>query len=257
MLVRWLITMLCLVSLPVVAQPSITVFAAASMTEALDKVAKQFEQQTQIKVKRSYASSSVLARQIAQGAPADVFISANVRWMDYLSELGAIEQDSVTPLVQNQLVVIMPNQLAVSVADLKADNTFETLLQGTRLAVGDPRHVPAGIYTQQALQSLGIWIHLKPRLARANSVRSALLWVERQEARVGVVYKTDALVSKRVEIIHQIPASSHDPIVYPIAKVTHSRSDATEQTERDAFFNYLTGEHAKGIFREFGFLVAQ
>lgn len=257
MLVRWLITMLCLVSLPVVAQPSITVFAAASMTEALDKIAKQFEQQTQIKVKRSYASSSVLARQIAQGAPADVFVSANVRWMNYLSELGAIEQDSVTPLVQNQLVVIMPIQLAESVTEIREDNTFEALLQGTRLAVGDPRHVPAGIYTQQALRSLGVWEQLKPHLARANSVRSALLWVERQEARVGVVYKTDALVSDLVEIIHHIPASSHDPIVYPIAKVTHSRSDALQQTERDAFFSFLTSEHAKEVFREFGFLVTE
>lgn len=205
MLSRLLVCLSLLVSIPAIAQQSVTVFAAASMTDALDVIATEFEEQTGMKVKRSYASSSVLARQIAQGAPADIYISANERWMDYLLEQKAVVADSVVSLVENQLVLVVPNRGELQDIDIDSASTILKLLQGTRLAVGDPKHVPAGIYTQQAFESLGMWNDLQSHLARANNVRSALLWVERGEANVGVVYKTDAwcLIKSQLSVSFQ------------------------------------------------------
>ncbi|MDR9829071.1 molybdate ABC transporter substrate-binding protein [Vibrio sp. FNV 38] len=251
MLFRFFLTIATSLSLSVQAQESVTVFAAASMTDALDEIAQKFEHQTGTQVKRSYASSSVLARQIAQGAPADIFISANQRWMEYLIEIEAVDQNSVKPLVRNQLVAVMPGNLESKPVVLDDATTILKLLQGTRLAVGDPKHVPAGIYTQQAFESLGMWQQLLPHLARANNVRAALLWVERQEARVGVVYRTDALVSQRVHVIAQFPESSHEPIVYPVAKV--NKAKMTSQTH--AFYEFLMTKDAMSVFESFGFVI--
>ncbi|QIA65538.1 molybdate ABC transporter substrate-binding protein [Vibrio astriarenae] len=250
MLSRLLVCLSLLVSIPAIAQQSVTVFAAASMTDALDVIATEFEQQTGVTVKRSYASSSVLARQIAQGAPADIYISANERWMDYLLEQKAVVAGSVVSLVENQLVLVMPYRGESQEIDIDSASTILKLLQGTRLAVGDPKHVPAGIYTQQAFESLGMWNDLQSHLARANNVRSALLWVERGEANAGVVYKTDAMVSDKVAIIGQFPEASHEAIRYPIAKVVGRDSDAAE-----SFYQYLISSEAKKVMAQYGFKV--
>ncbi|WP_394243736.1 molybdate ABC transporter substrate-binding protein [Vibrio astriarenae] len=250
MLSRLLVCLSLLVSIPAIAQQSVTVFAAASMTDALDVIATEFEQQTGVTVKRSYASSSVLARQIAQGAPADIYISANERWMDYLLEQKAVVADSVVSLVENQLVLVVPYRGESQEIDIDSASTIFKLLQGTRLAVGDPKHVPAGIYTQQAFESLGMWNDLQAHLARANNVRSALLWVERGEANVGVVYKTDAMVSDKVAIVGKFPESSHDAIRYPIAQVAGRDSDAAE-----SFYQYLISNEAKMVMAQYGFKV--
>ncbi|MGR5117252.1 molybdate ABC transporter substrate-binding protein [Vibrio astriarenae] len=240
-----------LVSLSVNATENITVFAAASMTDALDEIAQRYERENDIKIKRSYASSSVLARQIAQGAPADLFISANTRWMDYLVEQNAVESDSVAPLVRNELVMVVPSSEPVPQVSFTSASDILKLLQGTRLAVGDPKHVPAGIYTQQALETLGMWQSLMPVLARANNVRSALLWVERGEARAGVVYRTDAMVSDKVAVISTFPSLSHDAIEYPVAIVTGKSQNETTQD----FYDYLKTKEAKQVFRSYGFWV--
>ncbi|MGR5269275.1 molybdate ABC transporter substrate-binding protein [Vibrio astriarenae] len=251
MLSRLFTCLSLLVSLSVNATENITVFAAASMTDALDEIAQRYERENDIKIKRSYASSSVLARQIAQGAPADLFISANTRWMDYLVEQNAVEPDSVAPLVRNELVMVVPSSEPVPQVSFTSASDILKLLQGTRLAVGDPKHVPAGIYTQQALETLGMWQSLMPVLARANNVRSALLWVERGEARAGVVYRTDAMVSDKVAVISTFPSLSHDAIEYPVAIVTGKSQNETTQD----FYDYLKTKEAKQVFRSYGFLV--
>ncbi|GAL14282.1 molybdenum ABC transporter periplasmic molybdenum-binding protein ModA [Vibrio astriarenae] len=170
--------------------------------------------------------------------------------MDYLLEQKAVVADSVVSLVENQLVLVVPNRGELQDIDIDSASTILKLLQGTRLAVGDPKHVPAGIYTQQAFESLGMWNDLQSHLARANNVRSALLWVERGEANVGVVYKTDAMVSDKVAIVGQFPEVSHDAIRYPIAKVVGRDSDATE-----SFYQYLISPEAKKVMAQYGFKV--
>lgn len=228
------------------AGAEVTVFAAASLTESMTAAAEAYAAETGTTVAVSFASSSSLARQIENGAPADVFVSANADWMDRLDSAGLLVPESRVNLLRNRLALVAPTD-AVGKSIVDAGLDLSRLLGDGRLAVGDPDHVPAGHYARAALQSLGLWRVAEPRLARAGNVRAALVLVARGEVPLGIVYATDAAASDRVDIVGLFPADSHPPIVYPAA-LTLGAGDAA-----GAFLRYLTGAEARRIFVAHGF----
>ena len=242
---------LCLLLAPVTARAQeLTVFAAASLTDALKDVSAQWAQAGHPPLRMSFASSSTLARQIEQGAPANVYASADEKWMDYLAGKKLIATDTRKDLLGNDLVLVVPADEPQHVTIGPGFNLLGLLGPNGRLATGDPAHVPAGIYAEQALKKLGIWDAVSPHLARADDVRSALLLVERGEAPAGIVYGTDATVSKAVTVAGTFPANSHDPISYPFAVV---RSGDT--AEARALMTFLAGRQARALFVGRGFKV--
>lgn len=246
-LARFLIC-LGLLTAPALAADPATVFAAASLTDALKDVSAAWVGQGHPAPVLSFASSSTLARQIEQGAGANLFASADQQWMDELDKKGLLAPGTRRDLLSNDLVFVVSAKSPRKVAVGAGFDLAGVLGADGRLAVGDPAHVPAGIYAEQALRKLGLWDKAEPRLARADSVRSALLLVERGEAPAGVVYATDALVSKGVAVAGTFPAASHDPIRYPFAvtKVGDTR-------EARAFLAYLQSATAQAVFTKFGF----
>ncbi|UTM60215.1 molybdate ABC transporter substrate-binding protein [Photobacterium sp. CCB-ST2H9] len=233
---------------PVSAKEKVLVFAASSLTNALTELADRFEKKTGDDVILSFASSSALARQLAQGAPADLYISANTKWMDYVIAQKAANADSRKDLLHNQLVLITHISSPENSIELNAQWDIAASLQGSRLAVGDPAHVPAGLYAKQALEGLGLWQQAEPRLARANNVRAALLLVERQEAELGIVYQSDASIAENVKVLARFPAETHQPITYPMVLTKKVPSAAAK-----AFYAYMESAEAATIFRKFGF----
>ena len=229
------------------AKEPIIVFAAASLTNALQDLGDGFTKETSIPVKFSFAASSALAKQIENGAPADLFFSADQEWMDYLQSHNLIQRDSRRDVLGNRLVLIAP---ADSLVKLKIEPKFAlaaTLGKNGRLATGDPDTVPVGRYAREALTNLGVWNQVADRLARADSVRSALAFVDRGEAPLGIVYETDALVDKRVRVVDAFPADSHMPIVYPLALTNAAKSDAAK------FIAYVRGPAGVMVFKSYGF----
>ncbi|NYT73069.1 molybdate ABC transporter substrate-binding protein [Halomonas sp. QX-2] len=248
---RRLLATAILFSLPtasVFANTSVQVAAAASLTDALNDAIAVYEAHHDVDVTSIYASSSTLARQIANGSPAQLFLSANVTWMDWLEEQN-IHVQQRSDLLQNRLALVSASDSVPAQFTPGEGTAIETLLgERDRLSVGDPDHVPAGIYTQQALETLGEWVALAPRLARGNDVRAALALVEREETPVGVVYQTDAFASDAVRVLGLFPATSHDPITYPIALI-----DAEQNAAAIALREWLASEEALNIFAEHGF----
>jgi molybdate transport system substrate-binding protein len=231
-----------------VAAEKITVFAAASLTNALQEIAKQYQKQTGVDVVSSFASSSVLARQIDQGAPADLFISADQQWMDEVVKKNNVVNSTRYTLLGNDLVLIAPKSDAAKAVNIDSKTDWKSLLKGERLAVGDPDHVPAGIYAKEALQKLGAWDALSPQLAPANNVRAALVLVERNETPYGIVYGSDAVASQKVQVVGRFPEESHKPVEYPMAIVKGHQNATVE-----AFYNYLQGPDAAAMFKQYGF----
>ncbi|WP_275425979.1 molybdate ABC transporter substrate-binding protein [Salinicola peritrichatus] len=229
-------------------QETVQVYAAASLTDAMNRAIDTYEADHDVDIVPVYASSSTLARQIANGAPADVYLSANEQWMDWLEDQGMPVSERVD-LLENRLVLIAPTNSDITDFTPGGDTSIASRLQDDqRLSVGDTDHVPAGIYAKQALQSIGEWDSLQPRLANGDNVRAAMALVERNEAPLGIVYQTDAKASDDVRQIGVFPDDSHDPIVYPMAVVDSDPSDATE-----AFRQWLAGGDAQAIFSDFGF----
>lgn len=228
---------------------AVTVFAAASTTDALTEIASLFAEQTGIAVTCSFSSSSMLAKQIRAGAPADVFISANVQWMDELETGGLLRARSRRDLLGNALVVVAPRDAPFELK-LDADQRLPDVVEG-RIAIGDPAHVPAGLYAQQSLTTLRWWEELEPRIVAGVDVRAALVFVERGEASAGVVYRTDARVTDRVIVVTTLPEDSYDPIIYPAALTRDSPASA------ERFLEFLHSEAAAAVFREAGFDVLQ
>lgn len=226
----------------------ITVFAAASLTNAMQDIAQAYKKDHQVDVVSSFASSSTLARQIEAGAPADLFISADQKWMDYAVDKKAIDTATRETLLGNSLVVVAPKASEQGDITIYAKTNWTSLLKGGRLAVGDPDHVPAGIYAKEALQKLGAWEALSPNLAPAEDVRGALALVERNEAPLGIVYGSDAVASKGVKVVGTFPEDSHKKVEYPIA-ITDGHKNATVS----AFYDYLKGPQASEIFKRYGF----
>lgn len=230
------------------AADKITVFAAASLTNAMQDIATQYQKEKGVQVVSSFASSSTLARQIEQGAPADLFISADQQWMDYsISKQQMVENTRYT-LLGNELVLVAAKDSKMANVEINDQTPWAKLLGDSRLAVGDPDHVPAGIYAKEALQKLGAWSTLEPKLARASDVRGALALVEREEAPLGIVYGSDAIASKKVKVVGTFPASSHKPVEYPMAIVKDH-----EKPEVRAFYDYLKTPAASAIFKHYGF----
>ena len=228
------------------ADTDILVFAAASMTDAMTAIAESYSASTGIRVALSFASSSALARQIENGAPAAVFVSANRLWMDRLVSAGLIAPATRTDLAANRLALIAPRSSAVK-AEIGPSLDLAALLGDGRLAIGDPDHVPAGLYGRAALDSLGLWRDAAPRLARTSDVRGALALVARGETPLGLVYATDATVTDRVRVVGLFPPHSHPPIVYPAALT------ATGNPAARRFLTYLEGPEARAILSARGF----
>lgn len=225
-----------------------TVFAAASLTNALQDISAQYKKEKQVDVVASYASSSTLARQIEQGAPADLFISADQQWMDYAIDKQQMVANTRYTLLGNELVLIAPKDSKIDKVEIDKKTDWKKLLDGGRLAVGDPDHVPAGIYAKESLENLGAWSTLAPEMARANNVRSAMALVERAEAPLGIVYGSDAIASDKVKVVGVFPEASHKPVEYPMAIVKGHENPAVT-----AFYDYLKSPAAAVIFEKYGF----
>lgn len=240
-------------ALAVLASPAsadrLTVFAAASLKEALGAVAKGFRDDTGHEVVLSLAGSSALARQIAQGAPADVFLSANTGWMDQLEHEGRIVEGSRVDLLGNSLVLVAHDPEAAPV-DLSPALDLPALLDGGKLAMALVDAVPVGIYGKAALQALYLWDAVAPQVAQADNARAALALVAQGAAPFGIVYATDAMAEPRVTVAATFPADSHPPITYPAAIVEGHDTDATR-----TFMEWLQGPSARADFAAHGFTV--
>jgi molybdate transport system substrate-binding protein len=241
--------LMSMLTLPALAQEekaAIVVFGAASLTNALQELGDNFTRETSIPVKFSFAASSTLARQIENGSPADVFFSADLEWMDYLQGKNLIKTDSRQNALGNRLVLIAP---ADSKITLKIAPHFKlgAALGKGKLATGDPASVPVGRYAREALTQLDVWNEVSDRVARADSVRAALAFVDRGEAPLGIVYETDALVDKNVRTVDYFPDATHKPIVYPLALTNSAKSDAAK------FVAYVRGPAGDLAFKHYGF----
>ena len=225
----------------------ISVFAAASLKEALEEVAEGFARKSDHTVSLSLAGSSVLARQVLQGAPADIFFSANPDWMDVLEAEAAIVSGSRRDLLGNRLVMISTERSGGQI-DITSETDMGALLGDGRLAMALVDAVPAGIYGKAALQSLGLWEDIADHVVQVDNVRAALALVALGETELGVVYATDALVTPDISVVGEFPPGSHPPIVYPVAQVSDGEASS-------AFLSYLQGPEAGAVFERWGFSV--
>ena len=229
---------------------TVTVFAAASTTNAITDIGNLFMDQHKERVRISFASSSTLAKQIDNGAPADIFISANKKWMDYLESQKMIVPKSRVDLLGNRIVLIAPARSRGKDMEIKPDFPLADFLGDGRLAMGDPEHVPAGIYGKEALMRLHVWESVKNRVAGMKDVRAALMMVERGEVPLGLVYSTDAAISGKVRIVGVFPSETHSLIVYPAAIVAGHATPAVVR-----FMAFLKSPAAKTVFERYGFSV--
>jgi molybdate transport system substrate-binding protein len=246
LLVLWLLSFGVTAFAADAARPTVIVFGAASLTNALQELGDRYTKETSVPVKFSFAASSVLARQIESGSPADIFFAADLEWMDYLQSRNLINKSSRRDVLGNRLVLIAP---ADSKIELKIAPHFALLaaLGGGRLATGDPDSVPVGRYARSALTSLGVWDDVQDHLVRAENVRSALMFVVRKEAPLGIVYETDALIDNKVRVLDVFPANTHAPITYPIALTAIAKPEAAK------FVEYLLSASGDTVFLKYGF----
>lgn len=231
-----------------VAHGDAVVLAAASLKNALDETAGQYEKRSNEKIVVSYASSSTLARQIENGAPADIFVSADLEWMDYVEKRNLLKAGTRVNLLRNEIVLIAPVDSKVFVV-VGPRFPLATLLGDGRLAMGDPDHVPAGKYGKAALEFLGVWPAVAGKIARAENVRAALNFVSRGEAPLGIVYRTDAAADPKVKVVGAFPAASHPPVVYPAAMLATASNPGAEK-----FLAFMKSAEAVNIFRKHGFV---
>lgn len=237
-------------SLPAIAaEKTLTIFAAASMKGSLDKVAKLYEAKTGTKAAISFASSAALAKQIEAAAPADIFISADLKWMDYVVDKGAVKKEEVVKLLGNRLVLVAAKDSTVALKIEKGFALAATLGDG-HLAMGEVKSVPAGIYGKQSLEFYGVWNDVEKKVAGAENVRAALQLVTRGEAALGIVYETDAMADDGVKVVDTFGEESHKPIVYPVAPIAASTNPAAKD-----FLSFLMGSEAQEVFKKAGFTV--
>jgi molybdate transport system substrate-binding protein len=228
-------------------EKNLTVFAAASMKNALDDVDTAYTAKTGVKVTASYAASSVLAKQIDQGAPADIFLSADTDWMDYATARKIVNDATRTNLLGNSIVLIAPKDSPIGDVAIAGGFDLAKLAGNGKIATGDVTSVPVGKYAKAALEKLGAWQAAAPKFAMAESVRAALILVARGEAALGIVYATDAKVEPGVKIIGTFPPDSHPAIIYPVAATT------TAGREADGYLAFLHSPKARAIFEHYGF----
>ncbi len=240
---------LAAIATPAAAQEKVTVFAAASMKNALDAADAAWSKESGKQVTVSYAASSALAKQIEAGAPADVFISADLDWMDYVAKKSLIKADTRSNLLGNRIVLVAEKGKAQKV-DIKSGFDLSTLVGDSKLAMGAVDSVPAGKYGKAALEKLGAWSAVEKKVAGAESVRAALALVSRGEAAYGIVYQTDAAADKGVEVVGTFPEDSHPAIIYPIALLSESKS-----ADAAAYLDFLKSDKAAPFFEAQGFTV--
>jgi molybdate transport system substrate-binding protein len=243
--------LMVLIGTRLAAAEQITVFAAASLKDALDHAAILFQQYSGDEVSISYAASSALAKRIEAGAPSDIFFSADRYWMDYLQQRNLIKRDTRKSLLGNHLVLVAPVASDIEVA-IKPKFPLASVLGDGRLAIADPDEVPAGKYSRAALEKLGAWSSVENKLMREEDVRAALYRVSNSQAPLGIVYQTDAASDKRVKIVGVFPDDTHPPIVYPIALTTKR-----ENAGAGRFLAFLESSAADAIFERYGFVVLQ
>ncbi len=236
---------------PAHAAEKVTIFAAASLKNALDAINEEWRKETGKETTTSYAASSALAKQIEQGAPANIFISADLAWMDYLAEKKLIKGDSRSNLLGNRIVLVSGKADAAAV-EIKPGLDLAHLLGDGRLAMGAVDSVPAGKYGKVALEKLGIWPSVADKVAGAESVRAALLLVSRGEAPLGIVYQTDAAADPGVKVIGTFPEGSHPPIIYPIAITAESKN-----ADAAAYLQFVRSPKAAALFSAQGFAVLE
>ena len=229
----------------------VLVFAAASLQTALNAIAKEWQKETGKQAKFSYAASSALARQIEQGAPADLFASADIDWMDWAAERNLIKTNTRRTLLGNTLVLIAPKEVIISLM-IAPGFPLAQAIGDSRIATGNPQSVPVGKYARQALTALGVWDTVGPRIAGTDNVRAALSLVARGEAKFGIVYETDARTEPRVRIVGTFPANTHPPVVYPFAVTANSTNPDAE-----AFLTYLSSSTARRVFEAEGFFIVR
>jgi molybdate transport system substrate-binding protein len=233
---------------PAIAQDeSLTVFAAASMKNALDEIDAAYTTKTGVKIVASYAASSALAKQIEQGAPADIFMSADTDWMDYAINRKTIEESTRVNLLGNRIVLIAPKESKIDNVTIGPGFDLARLAGDGRIATGDVKAVPVGKYAKAALEKLGAWQAVQAKFAMAESVRAALTLVARGEAPLGIVYATDARIEPGVKIVGNFPTDSHPAIIYPVAATTTARAAA------GGYLGFLRSSVAKTIFEKYGF----
>lgn len=236
---------------PAAAQAPVTVFAAASLTDVMERITDLYEERTGEPVRLSLAASSTLARQIEAGAPADIFLSANERWMDYIAEARLIDPDSRVSPIGNSLVLIAPDDSPLDAVVVDRGLDLAGLVDpGERIAIADPDHTPVGLYAREALETLGLWGEAEGLLARTAETRAALALVETGEAPLGIVYATDAAASERVKVVGHFPQDSHTVISYPFAIIAGESG-----AEVEAVFDFLLGPEATDVFEDAGFTV--
>lgn len=239
----------CSLAAPALAE-DVTVFAAASLTNALNEVCERFAAKTGNRMVASYAASSALAKQIEQGAGAQVFASADLKWVDYLQDKKLINPDTRFHLLGNTLVMIAPSDSKLEKMEITPKTDIAKLAGNGKIATGNPDSVPVGLYFKQAMEKAGQWKDVEPKVARADSVRAALALVERGEVPFGIVYETDAAISGKVKIVGTFPGTMHDPIIYPFALIAGQERPAAK-----AFIDYLKSNEAKGVFASYGFKI--
>jgi molybdate transport system substrate-binding protein len=241
------VTVIAALCSPATAQESVTVFAAASMKNALDEVDAAYTAKSGVKAVVSYGASSALAKQIAQGAPADVFVSADTDWMDYVARNKSINEPTRVNLLGNSIVLIAPKDSRIDKVEVGPGLDLAKLAGDGKIATGDVRSVPVGKYAKAALEKFGSWQDAEPRFAMAESVRGALALVARGEAALGIVYATDAQVEPGVKVVGIFPADSHPPIIYPVAATTTAKPESSD------YLAFLRSAKAKMIFEKYGF----
>lgn len=233
------------ISLSVKAE-SVTVYAAASLTNAMSDLEKIYEKQNKVEVKTSYAGSSTLAKQIEAGAPADIFISADTQWMDYLQNKKLVAANDRLNLLGNRLVLITPKGRSLKI---KLDKTTDPNKAFTgKICTGDTKSVPVGKYAKQAFTNLGWWNRIEPKLVETEDVRAALNFVARGECQVGIVYATDAAISKDVKVVGVFPENTHMSITYPVGMIKKNPNSTK-------FYQFLQSNQAKAVFKKYGFSV--
>jgi molybdate transport system substrate-binding protein len=236
--------------LPAQAQErSLTVFAAASLKNALDDVNAAYTAKTGVKIAASYAASSTLAKQIEQGAPADVFISADIDWMAYAAAKKTINESTRVDLLGNKLVLIAPKESDISTVQIAPGFDLARLAGDGKIATGDVASVPVGKYAKAALEKLGSWNAAQSKFAMSDNVRAALTLVARNEAVLGIVYETDAKVEPGVKIVGSFPQDSYPPVIYPFAVTATAKPEAAD------YLAYVRSSASKGIFEKYGFTV--
>lgn len=227
--------------------PTLTVFAAASLTDVMQEIGAEYTKANRIAVKYSFAASSALARQIESGAAVDIFMSADQEWMNYLDSRLLIDRSTRRDIVSNRLALVAPVDSAIHLTIEPGFSLRAALGRDGRLATGDPDSVPAGKYAKAALMSLGVWHDVEPRLVRAENVRAALAFVARGEVPLGIVYQTDARADPKVKLVAMFPESSHTPITYPVAATPTAKASAA------GFIAFLGSPPAGAIFERAGF----